>query len=323
MKRSVVVLSLALAGASAFALEYGEFASQSPVVCTARETIPGEAPSLLPAGRTFRLVWNDEFNGTALDESKWSYRTNFWGRRAHWFAAPEDETVEVKGGKVYLKVRKLANGQFVSPQLQTGCLMWDIPADPTNKGFWPLPKREKAKFEHRYGYYECRFRLQKMPGWWSAFWMQTETQGCSLDPARSGIEHDILESFNPGEIIAQCFHYNGYGKDYKGFKIPAVKNAFDKTATVLVGSEEFHTIGMLWEPDGYTVFIDGRQHGHKAGATGNEAVSHVPEFVLLTTECKFYREKKMTGGPSPDLEAAAAAGDAFVADYVRVYDLVK
>jgi len=323
MKTPLLALSLSFAAASAFALEFAEFAQQSPVVCTETASVAGEAPSLLPSGRTFRLVWNDEFNGTALDTSKWGYRTNFWGRRAPWFAAPEDNAVEVKDGKAYLKVVKLANGQFVSPQLQTGGLMWDIPADTTGKNFWPLPKREKAKFEHRYGYYECRFRLQKMKGWWSAFWMQTESQGCTLDPARSGIEHDILESFNPGEIIAQCFHYNGYGKDHTSFKIPAVKNAFDKTATVIVGSDDFHTIGMLWEPDGYTVFIDGRQHGHKAGMNGVEAVSHVPEFVLLTTECKFYREKKMTGGPSPDLEAAAAAGDAFVADYVRVYDLVK
>ena len=29
------------------------------------------------------------------------------------------------------------------------------------KSFWPLPKREKAKFTHRYGYYECRCRLME------------------------------------------------------------------------------------------------------------------------------------------------------------------
>ena len=34
---------------------------------------------------------------------------------------------------------------------------------------------QPAKFLHRYGYDEARFRLQKMPGWWSAFWMLTET----------------------------------------------------------------------------------------------------------------------------------------------------
>ena len=48
----------------------------------------------------------------------------------------------------------------------------------------------------------------------------------------------------------------------------------------------------------------------------------MPEFVLLTTEAKWYRKGRMTGTGVPELEAAAKAGDAFVVDYVRVYDLV-
>ena len=91
-----------------------------PVACKEATTVEGRAPSLLPEGKSFKLVWHDEFDGTTLDESKWSYRTNFWGRNAHWFAKPEDGCVEVKGGVVKLKVKKLPNGQFVSPQLQTG-----------------------------------------------------------------------------------------------------------------------------------------------------------------------------------------------------------
>ena len=39
---------------------------------------------------------------------------------------------------------------------------------------------------HRYGYYECRCRLQQMPGWWSAFWMwynctDNENDGCIFE----------------------------------------------------------------------------------------------------------------------------------------------
>ena len=49
------------------------------LACAESNPVPGEAPSLLPKGREFRLVWNDEFKGDRLDASKWSYRTNFWG----------------------------------------------------------------------------------------------------------------------------------------------------------------------------------------------------------------------------------------------------
>ena len=301
--------------------------SESCSDCVSVSAVEGREPSLLPKGRSFRLVWNDEFDGDRLDESKWSCRTNFWGNRAPWFAAPEDNAVEVKDGRVHLKIMKKPDGQYVSPQLQTGELMWDMAWDEKRTGFFPLPKREKPKFVHRYGYYECRFRLQRKRGWWSAFWMQTEQQGCTLDPAISGVEHDIMESFTPGEIIAHCFHANGYSGNYVGFKTPRVKDAFASNVVARVGSDGFHTIGMLWEPDGYTVYIDGVQHGEKVGSGEGEAVSHIPEFILLTTECHPYRGKRMTAQPDEKLrktlDEAVAAGDDFVVDYVRVYDEVR
>ena len=292
-----------------------------PVACGESRTVEGRAASLLPNGRKFKLVWNDEFDGTALDESKWSYRTNFWGRRAYWFAGPEDNAVEVKDGLLHLKLKKRPDGQFVSPQLQTGGLVWDIPHDPNPSGLWPLPKREKPKFVHKYGYYECRCRLQKMPGWWSAFWMQSEQQGCTLDPAISGIEHDIMESFDPGQVIVAAFHRNGYGPDYKGFHIPSAYDEDPKPGrkfTLAVDVEGFHTFGLLWEPDGYSVYVDGRLRGRN-----KSAVSHVQEFVLLSTEAMWYRNDHMTGKGVPGLEAAVLAGDDFVVDYVRVYDVVE
>jgi hypothetical protein len=191
-----------------------------PLKCTSTETVKGQAPSLLPVGRKMKLVWNDEFDGDRLDDTKWGYRTNFWGRQAHWFAKPEDNSVEVKDGLMKMKLVKRPDGQFVSPQLQTGEIVWDVPHDPNAKGFWPLVKREKPKFMHRYGYYECRCRLQQERGWWSAFWMQAPMQGTCLDPRRAGIEHDIMESFHPGELIPHCFHANGYGADHQLFMCP-------------------------------------------------------------------------------------------------------
>ena len=48
----------------------------------ATDAVEGRAPSLLPSDKKWKLVWNDEFDGTALDESKWNYRLNFWGYRS-------------------------------------------------------------------------------------------------------------------------------------------------------------------------------------------------------------------------------------------------
>ena len=281
-------------------------------------------PSLLPEGKTFRLVWHDEFDGDALDTLKWGYRTNFWGKPAHWFAKPEDNAVEVKDGLCRLKLVKRPDGQLVSPQLQTGELVWDIPQVPHSNGIWLLPKRDKPKFMHRYGYYECRCKLQQLPGWWSAFWMQSPMQGCSLDPGCAGIEHDIMESFEPGEVIPHWFHTNGYGAEYLGFCTPRRPKSIsiddhNKAALAKLDKTVFHTFGMLWEKDGYTLYIDGVQHGEKVGAGEGEAVSQTDEFILISTEGKGFRK----GEGDPALEATVAAGDEFIVDFVRVYDIVE
>lgn len=303
-------------------------------VCREAEVVAGHAPSWLPEGGKWKLAWHDEFDGTELDAAKWGYRTTFWGMDAPWFAKPGDGAVEVHDGCAHLRILKKADGQFVSPQLQTGELVWDYPHDPERTGFWPLKKRQPPRFVHRYGYYECRFRLQRCPGWWSAFWMQTETQGCCLDPARCGIEHDVMESFVVGDVMPQYFHMHGYGPDhvmfnsFRSYRYPPEHQGpneyLDAEYTAHVGARDFVNMGLLWEPDGYTIFLNGKQHGYKLGQGRGEAVSAVPEFILISTEPMWYRQGyrdgQAHGKPVPELAAAVAAGDAFVVDYVRVFD---
>lgn len=278
--------------------------------------------SLLPTGREFRLVWSDEFSGSRLDVSKWNYRTNFWGRRASWFATPEDRAVELADGCAHLRVVRRADGSFCSPQLQTGGTLWDELSPKTGNGIaWPFNRREQPKFLHRYGYYECRCKLQRHQGWWSAFWLQSPANGATLDPRRSGVECDIMESFNPGRYIVHAFHYNGCGDEYRRFNAqrapytPTPDGALNVDFPISL--DEFHTFGLLWEPDGYTVYIDGRQSGHKVGGLEGEAVSQTEEFILVSTELNGYR---LNGQPAPEVEAAWRAGDEFIVDYVRVYD---
>jgi len=292
--------------------------------CSPVGTVPDAAPSLLPNGRQFRLVWHDEFSGSALDDSKWSYRTNFWGKRANWFATPADGAVVVSGGVARLRIVRRPDGSFCSPQLQTGGLLWDDlrPADGPGV-VWPFAPRTPPKFLHRYGYYECRAKLQSYGGWWTAFWMQSPANGATLDPRRSGVECDIMESFTPGTHIVHAFHYNGCGPEYHRFnaqRAPYTPTPDGATRVEYpISTDEFHTFGLWWEPDGYTVFIDGRQSGYKVGAVGDEAVSAVEEFLLISTEIKGCRRGEP---PDPESERAWREGDAFTVDFVRVYDEV-
>ena len=43
--------------------------------------VKDHAPSLVPEGKEWKLVWADEFDGTELDRSKWDYRLSMMGKR--------------------------------------------------------------------------------------------------------------------------------------------------------------------------------------------------------------------------------------------------
>ena len=88
-------------------------------------------------------------------------------------------------------------------------------------------------------------------------------------------------------------------------------------------NEEYHVYGMLWEPDGYTLYLDGKPRGPKIGMEEGEAVSQVPEFLLISTEGHNFRQNNCTGSASAELVKAYEAGDAFIVDYVRVYDIAE
>lgn len=290
-----------------------------PMECEEMTVLAGHATSFLPLGKQFKLVWNDEFDGDCLDRSKWGFRTHFWGKRFPCFADENDtDAMEVKDSCAYLYVRE-KDGRFYSPHLQTGALLYDGPLHgPEVKSIWPFCKRETPKFMHKYGYYECRARTQQLGGWWSAFWLQSPDNGATLNPRHSGIECDIMECFTPGYISQSCLHYNGYGPDYKGFADDRGTEG-GLSRSVALDKEKFHVFGCLWEPDGYTFYIDGRRKGFKVGTGGgNEAVSDTEQFILVSTECKNYR---VNGEPADEL--ANSVGDAYIVDYVRVFDCVE
>ena len=50
-----------------------------PVVQVETRPLKDEPPSFLPAGKKWKLVWNDEFNGKEIDKTKWMCRESFWG----------------------------------------------------------------------------------------------------------------------------------------------------------------------------------------------------------------------------------------------------
>lgn len=78
--------------------------------------VKGHEASLLPDGE-WRLVWNDEFDGTELDRTKWDYRMSMMGKE---WQAWTDEGVHLDGNSNAVFTLMMKNGRPVSSQLQTG-----------------------------------------------------------------------------------------------------------------------------------------------------------------------------------------------------------
>ncbi len=266
------------------------------------KTIPSRhLPSQLPQDKKWRLVWHDEFDGIQLDESKWDYRLHLMQNRHKTWT--KDGAVLDGKGLLKLTLHK-KDGQFYSSHLQTGSNYLDQPGNKygNTKFVWPVAEMKPPKFVHKYGYYEIRCKLPQQKGWWAAFWLQSPVIGSSLNPAEAGVEVDIMENFTRDGIISHNLHWNGYGKNHqhKGsgkLKLKATDN-------------KFHTFGLHWSPQGYAFYIDG-----KVSWTTDSPVSHREQFILISTECDGYRN----GEASPLLKKANLP-DAFIVDYVRVYD---
>jgi len=211
---------------------------------------PGNTPAVPPSG--FILVWQDEFDGTSLDTSKWSADT---GPRRD--AVNTAEAVSVKDGVLRITTYTEAGVE------KTGFL--------TSEG----------KFAATYGYFEARIRFSDAGGEWCAFWLQSPTNGQPKgNPALAGVEIDVVEhrvtdqsGFPFQDYVALNLNWDGYGPDRQNrqrvLQVPG--------GPKLQG--EWHTYGVLWNATSYTFYVDAI-----ALWTTSDAVSQRSETLQLTCE---------------------------------------
>lgn len=258
----------------------------------------------LPEGKTWKLVWNDEFNESELDTTKWGFRLNIMQTRHKTWT---DDAYELDGNGYLLMKAYEKDGDYHTSQLQTGSNYMDKPGEQYGKTAltWPIAKLDPPKFLHKFGYYEIRCKLPTQEGWWVAFWLQSPTIGSTLDPIDSGVEIDIMENFARDNKITHNIHWNGYSQDHKTEGTKPIK--------VKPSDDGFHTFGVDWSPLGYVFYTDGKETWRISGP-----VSHREQFILISAECAGYRE----GAPAAAIKKAILP-DYFIVDYVRVFDGVE
>ena len=237
--------------------------------------VTGHAQDQLPSappGQTWKLVWQDEFDGDKLDTNKWDIpeykrRDGYWSRKS----------ISLDGqGHLVMTVLKEGD-KFLD-----GCV------------------RTKDKFQHSFGFYVARIQLQKQQGHWSAFWLYDASVGKVGDEGRDGTEIDIMEKPWRDDRVQHALHWDGYGNEHK---------SEGKVATVSGVMEGWHTFALLWKADEYVFYVDGKE----TWRTNAGGVCQVPLYIKLSDEI---------GDWAGDIKKAELP-DAFLVDYVRVYDLVE
>jgi len=226
-----------------------------------------------PPSDGYELVWSDEFDGESLDMTKWEYRG--LGRRRE--AVNVTDTVRLDGqGNLVLTTRR------VGDEIHTAMI------------------GTQGKYETTFGYFECRVKLQRTHGNWSAFWLQSPTYGAKIgDLTAAGAEIDIYECFESRNgWVAHNVHWDGYQEHHKH-----AGSGRKKVEGLLDG---YHTFGLEWTPDEYVFYIDGEVTWRTS-----EGVSRADEYIILSLEVG--RKQAAIVREDPDFE------DSVWFDYVRVF----
>jgi len=236
-------------------------------------------------------TFDDEFDGTAIDPSKWNiYGENYWDKKSHF---SKDNTI-IGGGVARLRFQKKPGRQNDDPKHErvtdyaTGYL------------------DTYGKWTQRYGYFEARMKLPTAPGLWPAFWLMPD-RGAGADPqwkrqdtGNGGMEFDIMEHLTRWGPYRYniAHHWDGYKEAHKRNGTDRVYAQPDK--------DGFITAGLLWAPGSAVYFYNGRE----VSRWEDPRISSVPSDMMFTLP--------MGGWDNSPLDDARLPDD-FVIDYVRVW----
>ena len=192
----------------------------------------------------YELFWEDEFNGTELDSTKWAVR-GIGPRGVGYITA---DAIKIKDGKLNI------NAFMENDSLKISAV------------------GTQGLFDTTYGYFECRAQLPKTTGNWAAFWIQSPGIASGEDPGKFGVEIDIFEYFKSqgGNFVSHNLHW-AYGPNQKS------TGAFLSKVEGI--GEGFHTFAVEWTPEKYAFFVDGYKYYEI-----KEAISHIDEYIILSFE---------------------------------------
>jgi beta-glucanase (GH16 family) len=276
----------------------------------------------MPEAR-WKLVWSDEFDGNALDASKWDadlgngfydYKGHAWvpgwGNEELQYYTRDAENLSVHDGCLHLRALK---------ESLHGCGYTSARIKSRRRDGTPL-------FTMRYGKIEFRAKVPHGKGLWPALWLLPQDDAYGTWAASGEIDVMEIVGERPHEYLGSVH----FGSSFPKRSLVTHVHAFPNGGTV----GDFHVYAVEWEPGEIRWSVDGlvwaRQNfwwscsAMRAGK-GIEARSAAD---LNRWPAPFDRDfyivmnvavgGNFPGAPNPETRFPAE----LIVDYVRVYDKV-
>lgn len=211
-------------------------------------------------GGAMTLAFSDEFDGTAVDTSKWGYQSN---AEASWCSSPlgtgnsgnqqlefdQPGNVSESGGSLHLTAQR---------QTITAC---------GHTYNWTSGLVTSTGYNARYGWIEASMKLPAPKGFWPAFW----TWGV---PGSGNNETDAMEFYSDNHTkIYQTSHTSGGGSC--ATNVSVAPYSFDP-------SGGYHVYAAHMTSGGTDYYIDGHLTCHTVGTSQNNDRLILDNFVYST-----------------------------------------
>ena len=238
----------------------------------------------MPSGQSdqWALVFHDEFNGNALDQSVWTDCywwdweddgcTNRGNNELQWYTP---DNVLVSEGTLKLRAQQQTVWNNAGERyLYTSGM---VTSGPVN-----LDSADSPGFVFQYGYVEARARVPSGDALWPAIWLLN----ASLNPAP---EIDIVEILGQDpNTVEMHFHYSDEHNYY--------------------GEGKAHIFGLDWNPDYTAWYVDGVERWR----SDSPQVPKEPMYLIMNLA---------VGGDWPGSPTADTPFPSFFEiDYIRVWE---
>lgn len=245
-------------------------------------------------GQGYKLVWSDEFDSTALDQTKWSYETGNnggWGNNELENYTNSTANCGIQNGYLTISALKQSlNGYaYTSARIKT-----------------------QSKFFFEFGKVEARIKLPYGKGMWPAFWMLGENISSVGWPSCG--ENDIMEmiggsgtgsSGNPlsDSTAYGTLHWSQSGSEASsGGKYSLSSGKF---------ADDFHLFGVIWTSKIVQFYVDNTVY-YQVDITPTALNAFRNNFFIILNLA--------VGGTWPGSpDNSTVFPQAMQVDYVRVY----